>query len=148
MAHADSCERSLADTAHLLANMPASESTESTTPWEDLCKDAISAPHVRAAAARCWLSLRPQKAIAMLEDVLPRWPRHETCDRGLHQARLALACAAAKEPDRATVEGMKALGIARKTRSDLIVRELKRLDQRLAGFDVAGVGEFREGVAG
>jgi transcriptional regulator with XRE-family HTH domain len=138
---AASCERSLADTAHLLADMTKGEPA---TPWEDLSSFAVSAPYVRAGAARCWLSLRPQKAIAMFEDALPRWPSDHTCDRGLNQARLALACAAGNEPDRATVEGMKALGIARKTRSDLIARELKRLDQRLAGFDVAGVGEFRE----
>jgi hypothetical protein len=47
------------------------------------------------------------------------------------QARLALACAGAGEHDRATAEGRKALAIARKTKSSLAARELKRLGQTL-----------------
>jgi hypothetical protein len=62
-------------------------------------------------------------------------------------ARLALACAADKEPERAAAEGLKALEIVRTTKSDVTVRELKRLDQRLADFDTAAAGDFREAYA-
>jgi hypothetical protein len=50
---------------------------------------------------------------------------------GLHQARRALACAAAGECDRGTAEGRKALALARATKSSLVTRELKRLGQTL-----------------
>jgi hypothetical protein len=42
---------------------------------------------------------------------------------------------------------MKPLGIARTTKSDVTVRELKRLDRRLARFDVPEVGKFRGALA-
>jgi len=50
---------------------------------------------------------------------------------GLHQARLALACAATGEHDRARAAGRKALAIARSTRSSVATRELKRLGAEL-----------------
>jgi len=141
---AASCERSLAETARLLTHR---NTGEPATPYEDLSGPLVTTPYVRAAGARCWLSLRPQKAVVMLEDALRRWPHDRTRDRGLHQTRLALACAATKEPDRAAAEGIKALNIARTTKSDVTVRELKRLDRQLAGYDVPAVGEFREALA-
>jgi len=142
---AASCERSLAETARLLTHR---NTGEPATPYEDLSGPLVTTPYVRAAGARCWLSLRPQKAVVMLEDALRRWPHDRTRDRGLHQTRLALACAATKEPDRAAAEGIKALNIARTTKSDVTVRELKRLDRQLAGYDVPAVVEFREALAG
>jgi len=141
---AASCEHSLAETARLLTHRNTSEAA---TPYEDLSGPLVTAPYVRAAGARCWLSLQPQKAVTMFEDALCHWPRDRARDRGLHQSRLALACAASNEPDRAAAEGIKALSIARTTKSDVTVRELKRLDKRLAGFDVPAVGEFREALA-
>jgi len=141
---APSCERSLAETARLLAHRPASEAA---APYEDLNGPLVTAPYIRVAGARCWLSLRPQKAVVMLEDALRRWPHDRTRDRGLHQTRLAQACAATNEPDRAAAEGIKALGIARTTKSDVTVRELRRLDRQLVRFDVPAVGEFREALA-
>jgi len=142
---ADSCERSLAETARLLSHRSTSEPA---TSYEDLSGPLVTAPYVRAAGARCWLALQPQKAVTMLEDALRRWPRDRTRDRGLHQSRLALACAATNEPDRAAAEGIKALNVARTTMSDVTVRELKRLDRQLTGHDVPAVGEFREALAG
>ena len=82
--------------------------------------------------ARCWGALAPAKAIGLYEAVLRSWPRGEERDRGLHQVRLALACAGAGEIDRARAEGRKALTIARRTKSATAARELKRLGAALA----------------
>jgi hypothetical protein len=142
---AAACERMLAHTAHLLARLPGDEPVR---PLDDVFRYAVSAPYVRAAGARCWLALRPSKAIGRYDDALDRWPRDERCDGALHRARLAIACAAAGEPDRAAQEGAKALGIGRATGSDLIRRELARLDQRLAVFDTPSAAGFREAFAG
>jgi hypothetical protein len=57
---------------------------------------------------------------------------HRGRDRGLHQARLAVACAAAGELDRAHAEGRKALAITRTTKSSGAARELKRLGAALS----------------
>jgi hypothetical protein len=80
----------------------------------------------------------------MLDDVLRLWPQDRARGRGIHHARLALACAADNEPERAAAEGVKALEIAQTTKSDVTGRELKRLDQRLAACDSPAVAEFRE----
>jgi hypothetical protein len=53
-------------------------------------------------------------------------------DGGGRQARLALACAGAGELDRALVEGHRALAIARKTRSDVLRTDVRRLGAALA----------------
>jgi hypothetical protein len=53
-------------------------------------------------------------------------------DGGLHQARLALACAACGEHDRARAESSRALAIFKTTRSTTIARELKRLGPKLS----------------
>jgi hypothetical protein len=45
-------------------------------------------------------------------DALHEWPRDEVRDRGLHQARLAPACAQSGELDRAKAEGANAFAIA------------------------------------
>jgi transcriptional regulator with XRE-family HTH domain len=137
-----SCERSLAD-AHGLLDQTAQ--SEHLTLWEDLGRqdDGVS-PYVLAAEARCWLQLHPARAIGMLEEVLRLWPQDRTRGRGIHHARLALACAADNEPERAAAEGVKAVEIVRTTKSDVTVRELKRLDQDLAGFDTPAAADFRE----
>jgi transcriptional regulator with XRE-family HTH domain len=87
---------------------------------------------IRATEARCWLALDPRKAIPLYENVLREWPRDCARSRGLHQARLALACAGIGERDRAEAEGRKALAIAKATGSALAGRELKRLGAALA----------------
>jgi hypothetical protein len=87
--------------------------------------------HVRPDEARCWLALQPRKAIGLYEHVLRNWPRHRLRDRGLHQARLAVACAATGELDRAEAERHKALTITRTTKSSGATRELRRLGAML-----------------
>jgi hypothetical protein len=109
-------------------------------------RDDSAAPYVPADEARCWLVLRPQKAVAMLDDAVGVWPRDRTRGLGVQQARLALACAG-DDLDRAAVEGMKALDTARTTRSDMTARELKRLDRQLAACDLPAVTDFREAFA-
>jgi transcriptional regulator with XRE-family HTH domain len=97
--------------------------------------DAPGAPtvhNVQANAARCWLWMQPSKAIPLYERALRDWPRDQMRDGGGHQARLALACAGAGELDRARVEGRRALAIARKTQSNVVGAELKRLGAALA----------------
>jgi hypothetical protein len=137
-----SCERSLADADELLDRAQAPPSH-----WDDLARNAITAPAVLAADARCWLWLRPARAIGMLEDAVRLWPRDRLRSRGLQQARLALACAATGESDRAAIEGRKALGIAQTTKSDMTTRELARLDRRLAACDAPAAADFREAFA-
>jgi transcriptional regulator with XRE-family HTH domain len=82
---------------------------------------------VRCWEARCWGALAPAKAIGLYEGVLRDWPRGEARDGGLFRARLATACAAAGELDRARAEGRKALATAKQTRSASTARELKQL---------------------
>jgi transcriptional regulator with XRE-family HTH domain len=140
LAHdADSCERSVADADDLLDRAKAPPS-----PWDDLARNEVNAPAVLVADARCWLWLRPAKAIGMLDDAVRIWPRNRLRSRGIQQARLALACAAADEPERAAAEGIKALSIAHATKSDGIVRELRCLDRQLAVCDVPAAGDFHE----
>jgi hypothetical protein len=142
---ARSCQRSLADAYRLLDHAAPSDRPTPTTEFGR--QDEGSPPCVLADEARCWLELRPSKAIQTLEEVLRLWPSNRMRGRGIQYARLALACAAAGEVDRAAAEGMTALEIARDTRSDITLRELKRLDRRLAGSDVPAAADFHEAVA-
>ncbi|MCA1677921.1 MAG: helix-turn-helix domain-containing protein [Actinobacteria bacterium] len=140
-----SCQRSLADSYSLLNHAAPSDHA---TPWDDLGRQNLgSPPCVLADEARCWLSLQPHKAVAMFDEVLRLWPRDRTRGRGIQHARLALACAAANDVDRAAVEGLSALEIARATKSDTTIRELKRLDHRLAGCDAPAAADFRDAIA-
>lgn len=137
-----SCERSIANAYRLLDDVDTTQ-----TPQEDLGRQDINPSYVLAAEARCWVQLRPRNTIAMLEDALRRWPHDRTRGRGIHQARLALACAAADEPDRAAAAGIKALDIAQTTKSDLTVRQLKHLDRQLAAYDTPAAADFHEAFA-
>jgi transcriptional regulator with XRE-family HTH domain len=141
---AASCERSLADAHTLLDRLNRADDPDQR---DDLGGFGITRPSVLAAEARCWLRLQPSRAITMLEAALHIWPHNHVDGRGVHQARLATACAATNQPDRAATEGLKALDVARTTKSDVTVRELKRLDQRLAACDTAPAAEFREAFA-
>ena len=141
---AASCASSLRDADSLLER---SEATQ-PDPLGDVARHEISSPYVKADVARCRLWLQPDRAVSAFEDVLRAWPQSRARDRGVQQARLGRACAAANEPERAATEGIKALRIAWATKSDVTVRELKRLDRELADFDVPAVGEFREALAG
>lgn len=104
---------------------------------------------VLAGEARCWLWLgQPRKAVDVAQRALARWPATRRRGRGLQRAGLAVACAAAGEPDRAAYEGLRALALARATGSARAMRELRRLDHRLAVTPQAqGAEEFREAFA-
>jgi hypothetical protein len=138
-----SCERSLAQARSTLLDH-ADSSTDSARP--ELGGHTVTPPYVLADEAHCWLWLHPKKAVATYDDALRLWPRDRTRSRGIHQARLAVAYAADKEPERAAAEGMKALDITRTTKSDVAMEELKTLDKRLARFDVPEAREFREAL--
>jgi hypothetical protein len=122
---AAACERSLA-----AAEGPLKDAVDpsSCAPWVGR---ATVQSHVHPDEARCWLQLQPSKAVPLYESVLREWPRAQRAMGCLHQARLALACAAAGEHDRAEAEGRKALAIARTTKSGRAARELRRLGHTL-----------------
>jgi transcriptional regulator with XRE-family HTH domain len=140
---AASCERCLAD-AHALFDDARGDDEPAR---HALGRNSASPSYLLADEAGCWLRLRPAKSIAMFEDALRAWPRDQARTRGLHQASLALACAAAGQPERAAAEGLAALDIARTTRSDVTAQELARLDRRLAACDAPAAADFREAFA-
>jgi transcriptional regulator with XRE-family HTH domain len=106
------CERRLHDAYGFL------EHAESPVPpWAHEFR--VTRSGTRATEACCWLAMAPAKAIGVYEDALRDWPRDEVRDRGLHRARLALACAPA--------EGANAFAIAKQTRSASAARELRQL---------------------
>jgi hypothetical protein len=137
------CERGLADARDLLDH----DSGDDDHPWDGLGRRNVTAPYVLADEARCWLWLRPRKAIVLFEEASRLWPNDCASHRGVHQARLALACAAAGESDRAAAEGVEAVELARASNSHLNVRELRRLHDRLAGCDAPAIADFREAFA-
>jgi len=122
---AAACERRLHDAYGFLdhAGSPV-------PPWAHEFR--VTRSGTRATEACCWLAMAPAKAIGHYEDALRDWPRDEVRDRGLHQARLALACAQSGELDRAKAEGATAFAIAKQTRSASSTRELRRLGAALA----------------
>jgi len=117
---AAACERRLHDAYSFLEHADSP-----VPPWAHELR--VTRAGVRATEACCWLAMEPAKAIPLYEDALGDWPRDEVRDRGLHHARLALACAHAGELDRARAEGVKALALHKQTRSATAARELKRL---------------------
>jgi hypothetical protein len=125
-AHGHALANDTASCERLLADASAAADAHATAPG------AVTPSNVRANAARCWGWMKPQKAVLLYDDALREWPRDQMRDGGLHQARLALACAAAGEHDRAKAEGRKALAIARTTKSSVAARELTRLRDALA----------------
>lgn len=137
---AASCQRSLRDAYRLLRH------ADGTTPWDNQSVH-LTPPYVLAEEARCWLRLRPSRAVATFDDVLRDWPRDRMRGRGIHQARLAQACAAAAEPDRAAAEGLEAVDIARTSKSNVTMRELRRLDRQLAAYEVPVAADFHEALA-
>ena len=114
---AASCERKLA---------VAAEAVEAGVRTYGVTPGGIS-----ANTARCWLYLKPERAVALYEDALRTWPRDQVRDHGLHQARFARACAKAGDLERARGEGRKALMLQRATKSATAERELQRLGQEL-----------------
>jgi hypothetical protein len=117
--------------------------------FEGLGRHYATRTTVLAGEARCWLWLgQPRKAVDVAEGALARWPAIRRRGRGLQRAGLAVACAAASEPERAAREGLRALAVARATRSARAMQELRRLDRRLEVTPQAqGAAEFREAFA-
>jgi hypothetical protein len=136
------CEGSLSEAYRLLDRDTADED-----PLDGLGRRNVTRPYLVADEARCWLWLRPRRAIVLFEEASRIWPDDCASHRGVHQARLALACAAAGEPERAGAEGIEAARLARATRSHLNVRELGRLDYRLAACNLPQATGFREALA-
>ena len=122
---AAACERRLHDAYGLLEHADSP-----VPPWAHEFR--VTRSGTRATEACCWLAMTPAKAISVYEDALRDWPRDEVRDRGLHRARLALACAQAGELDRAKAEGAGAFAIAKQTRSASAARELRQLRMALA----------------
>ncbi|MGH2941949.1 MAG: helix-turn-helix domain-containing protein [Solirubrobacteraceae bacterium] len=118
-------------TARLLADAHMLVGQESPPP--PLAADtSLSGFLVRCWEARCQAVLEPATGMALYDEVLRDWPPAiGRRDRGLYQARLAIAYATAGELDRARAEGRTALAIARATNSTTIARELRQLHDLL-----------------
>lgn len=135
------------ETAHELVGQEHDALVDSS--FEGLGRHDATRTTVLAGEARCrlWLG-HPSKAVDAAQRALARWPAIRRRGKGLQLAGLAVACAAAGEPDRAAHEGLRALTVARATRSNRAMWELRRLDRRLTTTPQAqGVPEFREAFA-
>jgi transcriptional regulator with XRE-family HTH domain len=120
----DAASRLLAEAHELAAQDGPSPPLPADTP--------LSGYLVRCWEARCDAALQPATGVARYDAILRDWlPAVGRRDRGLYQARLAIACAAASQPDRARAEGRQALAIARATNSTTIARELRQLHDLL-----------------
>lgn len=88
---------------------------------------------VEIEAAGCWVLLgRPYKAIDLFERRSANWPRQYKRNQGLILSRLANACAAVGNLERACDLGLGAVEIAHHTWSAYTVRGLLRLVSGLA----------------
>jgi tetratricopeptide (TPR) repeat protein len=144
--NAAACQRKL-DEAHRL--LDERRKMTDCEPFSTLGAHYATHAYVTVHEAQCWARLdQHDKAATTLSQVLASWPATLQRDAGLHQARLAHAYAADGEPDRAAIEGLAALEIARSTGSARIMLELGALDKRL--YDHAAlqaVREFRDAYA-
>lgn len=118
-------------------------------PFDSLGAHYATHAYVTVHEAQCWTWLdRHDKAAATLRAALATWPAALHRDAGLHQARLARACAADGEPDRAAHDGIAALEIARSTKSARIMVELRTLDRQLSEHvALPAIREFRDAYA-
>lgn len=107
----------------------------------------VTAGFLCSSVARCWEPLDPGRAVTGYERTLREWPVDRPRGRALHQARLAMACADAGDLDRAAAEGVKAVGVARRTRSVVTRRELRRLADHVQGCGTADARRLREELA-
>jgi transcriptional regulator with XRE-family HTH domain len=124
MADVDMTARLLADAHELAAHNSASPPLPADTP--------LSGFLVGCWEARCWALLEPAKGVALYDDLLHDWPHAVgRRDGSLYQTRLAIACAASGQLDRARAEGRKALITARATQSATAARELRQLHDLL-----------------
>ncbi|MDH6626262.1 tetratricopeptide (TPR) repeat protein [Streptomyces sp. LBL] len=80
--------------------------------------DFCTASYIEIQRANCWLTLgRPDLAVPLFETALDELPNSYQRDRGLAQARLALAYAGIREYDSAAAQATSALSIARSSGS-------------------------------
>lgn len=80
--------------------------------------DFCTASYIEIQRANCWLTLgRPDLAVTLFETALDELPDAYQRDRGLAQARLALAYAEMREYDSAAAQATSALSIARSSGS-------------------------------
>jgi hypothetical protein len=91
---------------------------------------------------------RPRKAAAIFEEGLATWPAGYQRDRGLNLARLAVAHAASREPERACEVARQAVAITHDTWSARAVGVLRRLPVLLEPWGTsAPVAELEESLA-
>ncbi|MFD8965664.1 hypothetical protein ACFV0C_11750 [Streptomyces sp. NPDC059568] len=107
-----SCHKRL-DEAHDFAASPDTKG-DARTGYGDFC----TASYIEIQRANCWLTLdRPDLAVPVFETALNELPDAYQRDRGLAQARLALAYAGIREYDSAAAQAASALSIARSSGS-------------------------------
>ncbi|WP_405816390.1 hypothetical protein OG241_17545 [Streptomyces sp. NBC_01390] len=107
-----SCHSRL-DDAHEFAASPDTKG-DARTGHGDFC----TASYIEIQRANCWLTLgRPDLAVPLFETALDELPDAYQRDRGLAQARLALAYAGVREYDSAAAQATSALSIARSSGS-------------------------------
>jgi len=140
------CQRKLDEAHQLLGDDPGQRADDL---FATLGAHYMTHAYVDVHEAQCWTSLhRHDKAAATWSRTLASWPAALHRDAGLHRARLACACVAGGEPDRAAHEGIAALEIARSTKSARIMLELARLDHGLADhIALPTTREFRDAYA-
>jgi tetratricopeptide (TPR) repeat protein/DNA-binding XRE family transcriptional regulator len=104
--------------------------------------------YIQLQRANAWLKLgHPQRAIHLYQTQLAKLPAVQQRDRGVYQARHAIAHAAAGDPEQAAALGHTALAIAQQTDSTRIFVELHRLDDALTPhLDLPAIAEFHQAL--
>lgn len=122
-----SCHARL-DDAHDFAALPDTKG-DARTGHGDFC----TASYIEIQRANCWLTLgRPDLAVPIFETALIELPDAYQRDRGLAQARLALAYAGIREYDSAAAQAASALSIARSSGS------LRTMHETVSAVDALG----------
>ncbi|MEU6223041.1 hypothetical protein [Streptomyces sp. NPDC047042] len=131
-----SCHTRL-DDAHEFAASPNTKG-DARTGHGDFC----TASYLEIQRANCWLSLgRPDLAVPLFETALDELPGAYQRDRGLAQARLALAYAGMREYDSAAAQATSALSIARSSGS------LRTLHETVYAVNALGRGHTSQAVS-
>jgi tetratricopeptide (TPR) repeat protein len=102
--------------------------------------------YIEGEAAACWTILgQHDKAVRILEHGLAAWPAAYQRDRGLNLARLAVAHAAAQDPERACAAAQEAATIIKDANSARALAELGRLPAMLTPWaDLSAVADLEE----
>ncbi|MFI1733485.1 hypothetical protein ACH40E_30575 [Streptomyces acidicola] len=113
-----SCHSRL-DEAHEFAASPETKG-DARSGHGDFCTGS----YIEIQRASCWLTLgRPELAVPVFEAALSKIPDAYERDRGLAQARLAMAYAGIREYDQAASQATSALSIARSSGSTRTMHE-------------------------